>query len=139
MASTRRTREARGSEEARKRQEYWRGILAEQRQSGLTHTEFCRRKSISTNSYFWYKRELPRRDGKRVAARATPKREKPRRAAKAPSLVPVTIRARRAPGEPEVAERFEVELRRGRVLRVPPGFRGEDLRRLLAILEEEAC
>lgn len=139
MESARRTRGSRRSQEVRKREEYWRGILAEQQQSGLTHSEFCRQKSISKNSYFWYKRELARRDGKRSTSGARLKCERQRQATKPVSLVPVTIRAKNAPGEPGAAERFEVELRHGRVLRIPPAFRAEDLRRLLTILEEEAC
>jgi len=129
----------RRAEAARKRRDYWRGVLAEQRSSGLSHSEFCRQKSISTNRYFWWKRELLRQRG--VSKEAGTQRRgrvaglRPR----APSLVPVTLRAGASIPGAGVFQFFEVVLRGARVLRVPVGFYAEELRRLVAVLEGEGC
>jgi len=38
------------------REAYWRSIFVEQKTSGLTHADFCRRRSISRAQYYWWKR-----------------------------------------------------------------------------------
>ena len=72
------------SEAKRLREERWRRILAEQERSGLGHTAFCRRKRISANAYFWWKREIGVRDQRR-------RRHSARLSKERPSLVPVRI------------------------------------------------
>ena len=46
------------AEASRRREKNWRSIIATQRKSGLSHSEFCRREAIPSNNYFWWKREL---------------------------------------------------------------------------------
>jgi hypothetical protein len=125
-------------EAARKRREYWRGVFSEQRSSGLSHSEFCRRKSISTSRYFWWKRILRQGgDWKGTGAQRRDRRSGGR--PRVPSLVPVTIRAGASATAPGSFQLFEVVLRDSRVLRVPLGFHAEELRRLVAVLEGEGC
>ena len=128
------------AEARRKREEYWRGVFAEQRASGLSHSEFCRQKTISMNAYFWWKRELPRREAGRREVRPARRHREGRKISITPSLIPVRIR------EPEEgtsavsrSQAFEVVFRSGRVLRIPSGFHAEDLRRLISVLESETC
>lgn len=40
------------------RWEHWRSVLAEQRASGVSVAEFCRRRSISTPSFYNWRRRL---------------------------------------------------------------------------------
>ena len=118
------------AEQTREREKLWRGILAEQKASGLSHTDFCRSKSISSNAYFWWKRELRLRDAKRRKARhAKPKKTS------TPTLVPVKIRGT----SPEQPWHFEVALANGRTVKVPAGFDAEALKRLVVALESETC
>lgn len=117
---------------AKKREAHWRRIMAKQRRSGLTHTEFCGRESISVHSYFWWKRELGVRAKKR--GRSVPQVRQQGEKKPATSLVPVTIKQAAIPA---ASDWFEVLLSSGRVLRVRSGFDAESLKRLVAILEED--
>ncbi len=113
------------------REQHWRRIIAKQGRSGLTHTEFCRRESISAHSYFWWKRELGIRAKK--GRKAVPRGARQRADEKTPSLVAVTIRQA---ANPAPSDCFEVVLSTGRLVRVRSGFDAESLKRLVAILEE---
>jgi len=124
----------------REREEYWRGTFSEQRTSGLSHSEFCRQKSISMNAYFWWKRELPKREAGRREVRAARRHREGRKISITPSLIPVRIRrAEEGISAVSTSQAFEVVFRSGRVLRVPPGFQSDDLRRLVSLLEGETC
>jgi hypothetical protein len=124
---------------AKRREDHWRGVLAEQRTSGLSHSEFCRWKAISMNAYFWWKREIPRREAERAKARVQGKERAEARKLPRPSLVPVRIRPLPGVGSLEGDRPFEVVLRGSRVIRVPIGFHAEELRRLVAVLEDASC
>ena len=41
-----------------KREAYWRGVIADQEQSGLTVSEFCRKRSLAAGSFFNWRRKL---------------------------------------------------------------------------------
>ncbi len=123
---------------AKRREEHWRGVLAEQRTSGVSHSEFCRQKAISMNAYFWWKREIPRREAERANGRGQGKQRAGARRLPRPSLVPVRIRPLPGAGSLE-GDRFEVVLRGTRVIRVPVGFHAEELRRLVSVLEDASC
>ena len=45
--------------------EFWRSMIRRQRRQGLSIREFCRRNSISENSFYTWRRELERRDAER--------------------------------------------------------------------------
>lgn len=125
-AKTRRSQ----SEAERAREAHWRKILGEQTTSGLSHSAFCRKKKISANAYFWWKREILVRDKRRRRSSRKDSDDKPK-------LVPVRIRAPEFVGYR--SESFEVVLSSDRVVRVPAGFDPESLKRLLAVLEDGAC
>ena len=139
MATRGPTNGVRREEAVRKREGDWRRIFAEQRSSGLNHSAFCRQKAISPNAYFWWKRELPRRHRLRRGTRAHGKKPAAAKRSSAPALVPVRIRTEERSITAGFLQFFEVLLGGGRVLRVPVGFHAEELRRLLLVLEGEAC
>jgi hypothetical protein len=89
-----------------KREEAWRAIFREQAGSGLSHSDFCRERSIPPYSYFWYRRRLEWTKTE-AAQRSTAGQKKPS------TLVPVRIsassRSSTAPGA------IEVVLARGRI------------------------
>ncbi len=109
-----------------KREEAWREIFHEQAGSGLSHTDFCRERSVPTASYFWYRRRLEWT--KTETARGPTARQ-----AKPSTLVPVRISASSKPSLTPGA--IEVVLARGRCLRVNRGFDRQTLLDLLRLLE----
>jgi hypothetical protein len=109
-----------------KREEAWREIFREQAGSGLSHSDFCRERSIPTYSYFWYRRRL--KWTKTEAAQGSTTGQK-----KPSTLVPVRISA---PSKPSTASgAIEVVLTRGRCLRVSRGFDRQTLLDLVRVLE----
>ena len=134
MADRKSPRRSKRQMATRNREQFWRQVLQEQRTSGLGHSEFCRQKGLSTHAYFWWKRQIPIRDGK-----ASP----PRRTLQARSgsdrresvLAAVRVVEPRSNGSRD-GWSYEVVLERGRVVRVPPDFKPECLKQLIAVLEE---
>ena len=45
-----------------KRERFWRAALRRQQSSGLTAKEFCRREQLAETAYYYWRRELARRD-----------------------------------------------------------------------------
>ncbi len=58
-----------------KREEFWRSILQRRQESGLTVREFCHRQQLSEAAYYFWQREIARRDRK---PRLPPRRKRPR-------------------------------------------------------------
>ena len=135
MTGKRRTGHALSRSEAVElREKHWRRILRQQRASKLNHTDFCKKKSISRNAYFWWKREILLRDAKRRSQKRVHQRRQ-RKESLGQALVPVRIRT-----QMDSAWAFEVVLSNNRLVRVPRDFDPEELRRLVAALEEsDAC
>ena len=64
-----------------KREQNWRGHLKQQRVSGLTARAYCRANALRETSFFYWKKEIAKRD--REAAAAT--------APAGPTFVPVAV------------------------------------------------
>lgn len=58
------------------KERFWREVVAEQGESGLSVRAFCQRKGISENSFYAWRRELKRRDGVQVNAAHRTSRER---------------------------------------------------------------
>ena len=113
----------------RKSDDEWRELFREQDESGLTHAEFCRQRSMSIYSYRWHKRRLT--SGDKEPAPSTASGPEARS-----SLVPVRIAAQ--PRPVPLPGPLEVILGNGRTVRVTGGF---DARMLLEVVRalEGAC
>jgi transposase len=98
-----------------RREPYWRRVLARWKQSGLSVRAFCRAEGVSEPMFYWWRRELPRRDQAK------------------PAFLPVHVLAQ---AEPPRACGIEVVLANGRCLRVAAGFDPQTLVQLVAVLEE---
>ena len=83
----------------------WRALVARQSESGLGVRGFCQRERVTEASYYAWRRELRLRDQQR----ATPQ----------PAFVPVLFNSPAASGH---SAGITIELRGGRVLRVPPSL-----------------
>lgn len=99
-------------------------ILAAQEASGLTVKEFASREGVSPQRLWRWRRA-------RVSGVETPVFEEVAR--------PAPVALCREPLIAVPQQPFEVVLSRGRIVRVPPLFDGDALRRLLMIVEEVAA
>lgn len=94
---------------------YWERMISSQKTSGLTTVEFCRRRGISTGSFYQWRNRLGMREGS-SQGESLPK---------APSLVPVQLIS----GLPQSG--ITIELPNGIRLRTPDvGTAVETVRRL---------
>ena len=76
----------------------WRRIMGEQRRSGLTVREFCRRGGLAETSFHYWRRELRRRQAESSPSEPSPHRQaesSPRRQAERPSRGSVKLPSRR--------------------------------------------
>jgi hypothetical protein len=99
--------------------EKWRGLIAEQMQSGERVAVFCRARGLSARHFYAWKKRV--------------------REAEAAKFVEVEVRPGKASRPPSVAEARAIEIRLGRGLSlfVEPGFEASHLRAMLAVLERE--
>jgi hypothetical protein len=102
----------------RKREAMWRRVLARHAGSGMSIRAYCAKHRVKEPAFYWWRAELARRDA------ATKHASKPKDA-----FVPVVVKG------PEVAvtEGLSIELRDGRVLRLPvmPAAQVAELVRLI--------
>jgi transposase len=101
------------------KERFWRRALARKQRSGLSVAAFCARERLKTPSFYWWQRELTRRDEAATA------------------FVPVQV-IESASTEAETLG-IEVLLANGRRLLAKPGFDPETLRRVVGVLEESVC
>ena len=99
----------------------WRGLVAEQTQSGQSVGAFCRERELKSGQFFAWKKRL--------------------REAEAVQFVAVEVgpvAETKWPAATMHSRAIEVRLGRGRSLMVDPEFDAHHLRALLAVLEGEA-
>lgn len=116
----------------------WRESLDRQRSSGLTVQAFCKREGISESSFYFWRRTIAGRDAKRrPVSRSLPGPADSRRGARRvtePSFVPVILHHdAHHPSGPFIT----IELRGGRVLRLPESILPSRLAELIHALEVE--
>lgn len=108
-----------------KREKFWRKTLKRQAGSGLTVRAFCAREHLAETAFHAWRRILRERDAERRPASPSP-------LAPAPAFVPVVVREedRRDGPEPIV-----IDLRGGRVMRLPPSMAAEQVAALVHAIE----
>lgn len=101
------------------REQFWRRVIREQQQSGISIKAFCQSRGVSQPAYFVWRKRL-----------ALDKRTN------APSgFVPIHV----APDTPVRSSGVEIVLDRDRRVRVEPGFDRQLLSDVLSVLEERVC
>jgi transposase-like protein len=101
----------------------WRDAIARQARSGLSVREFCKRHGLSEPSFYERRRTYRERDAVEVAA--------------PPAFVPVVVRdGQSAVTMPEA--NLVIELRGGRLLRLPGSISAGRVAELVRALEAEA-
>jgi hypothetical protein len=102
------------------KERFWRRVLRQWRQSGLSVRAFCAEHELTEANFYAWRRTIEARDGERVA------------------FVPVRVMPPESDGATHESRptALELVLGSGRVLRIAPGFDAPTLQRLLALLEE---
>jgi transposase-like protein len=96
------------------RESYWRQVLARWKRSGLSVRAFCGAEGLNPMTFYWWRRELERRDQPQ------------------PAFLPVRVLAETT-GPSTVG--IEVVLANGRSVRVSAGFDPGTLMRVVELLE----
>jgi hypothetical protein len=105
----------------------WARLVSEWRRSGRRSKEFAAERGVNAGTLLWWSSKLRGERGGRRAARS--RRGTSGRAVQLAELPIVELRG----GVND--DRFELELSVGRRLRIPPGFDGAALERLLVVLK----
>jgi transposase-like protein len=144
---------AKGQRGDAERERFWRGALGRFVKSGLSVREFCRRERLSEPSFYAWRRILRERDGGRREADAGNgrRRENPgshlRRQAclrathrqVGPGFIPVVLRDESAEHIGRLTDGgITVELRGGRVLRLPLRIEAQRVAELVRAVEQAA-
>jgi hypothetical protein len=112
---------AQGKPRDLRKERQWRRWIRIWGASGLSIQAFCARQGLAQASFYYWRRELDRRD----AAPTT--------------FVPVQVVSEAAPRSSGSGTALEVLLAGGRAVRVCRGFDATTLRQVLAVLEETPC
>ena len=96
------------------RESYWRQVVARWKRSGLSVRAFCGAEGLNPMTFYWWRRELDRRDQAR------------------PAFLPVHVLAEATAPSPVG---IEVVLANGRSVRVGMGFDPHTLVRVVELLE----
>ena len=132
-----------------RRERFWRGVLRRQADSGSTVRDFCAAENLPESAFYFWRREIQRRNQERSArarpprsrrTRHTPSRSvgKTARTQPQPSVfVPVEIAP--LPSGPNHSARLEVVLPCGAKLQVPCGFDRGTLASVVDVLETRRC
>jgi len=110
---------------------FWRDTLAAFAGAGQDVRQFCRERGLRESAFYFWRRTIARRDGKAppAASRKPAASKKP-----APAFVPVRVQGR-LPAPDSGSEPFHVELRGGRVLRLPASMPAARLAEVVHALE----
>ena len=116
-----------------------RRVLAQWERSGLTLTEFARRHGMAASTLTWWRRVFRDAEAQRAATGAGEQRRGPH-AGRAPRGREGAFREiRLAPPERPLPPGWEIVLRSGHVLRVPPASDVAALQAVVAVLEGSGC
>ena len=105
-----------------KRERFWRDALRRHKGSGLTVRAFCAGEQLAETAFHAWRRILRERDAER---RQVPP------ANPAPAFVPVVVREADRPAD----ERIVIDLRGGRVMRLPASMPAEQVARGVRAIE----
>lgn len=147
------------------RRQHWEEVLRRWREGGQAVRAFCRAEGVQESAFYFWRRELARRDLRTAghnsqAARDDLGREEivapARRTSRAPVAAPAPRPASRKPARPRDSPSFlpvrvvgpdvsqaacgvEIVLAHGRIVRVGAGFDRQTLADVLAMLEARPC
>jgi transposase-like protein len=112
---------AQGTIGDRDKEAFWRKMVREQKRSGVSIRAFCRERGAPESAFYFWRRELERRQAKRTTATA---------------FVPVRVTEDAAA---PAGGRIEIVLGRGRRVQVAGPVDRQALADVVAVLEADAC
>ena len=123
------------SKQPSSREQHWREVIQRWHVSGQTVRVFCAEHHLSEPSFYSWRRTITLRDQPQQAGACTPptSRDEP---ADLPTFIPVRVVPSAVDTTPPASAGLELVINSSRVVRVPPRFDTDTLRRLLTILEE---
>ena len=125
---------AKGQRRDPRKEAFWRGVLGRFGKSGLSVRAFCRREKITEPAFYAWRRIVAERNEERGQIHPRTRNRRTTRPC-VPAFVPLVVRGTSTP----VADtRIIVELRGGRVLRLPASVAGERLTELVRAVEAVA-
>lgn len=110
---------------------YWRKMVRQQRRSGTTIRQFCKDHEVSEASFFSWQREIAIRDRQAAGTNGSSSSRKKQAApppVNAAAFIPLRLSG---------ASAMELIHPRGHVLRIPAGFDGDCLEKVLQLLDRE--
>ena len=118
------------------REQHWRDVIQQWHVSGQTVRVFCTEHHLSEPSFYSWRRTITLRDQPQQAAAAPTQSTSSDEPADLPAFVPVRVVPSAVDTTPPASAGLELVINSSRVVRVPPRFDTDTLRRLLTILEE---
>jgi hypothetical protein len=124
---------------------HWQEVVRRQAESGQSVRSYCRQAGIKESAFYWWRRELARcrqQSGnlcqqptvlRRQATEWPPVRKS---AGMVAGFLPVQVVAER---RREEGCGVEIQLGKGRAIRIRPGFDRQTLLEVLGVLEEQGC
>ncbi|HWE03563.1 MAG TPA: hypothetical protein VG326_14250 [Tepidisphaeraceae bacterium] len=131
-----------------KKESYWRERLSHQTRSGLTVRAFCEREALTESAFYFWRREIRRRDRQAIGGRTPALAFVEVHAAPIPAAVAAEERAGREPVGPEPVEGVQGIRRESplelvfpdcRRLLIRAGCDAALLARVVAVLEGRSC
>jgi len=120
------------------KEQHWRDVIQQWQVSGQTVRVFCAEHHLSEPSFYSWRRSITLRDQPQQANGACTEPTSHDEPADLPAFVPVrVVPSAISVTPPSAATGLELVIGSSRVVRVPPRFDADTLRRLLTILEEK--
>jgi transposase-like protein len=123
---------AKGKYRDKRLEVYWRRIIRERTRSGLTIRGFCGKSKVPESAFYFWRRELERRQGQRRECQQEQRDQTPAPAAFVPVRVTDEVRL-------EVGGRIEIVLANGQRVHVVAPVDRRALGDVLAVLEGRPC
>ncbi len=121
------------SRRSAEKEAYWRKMVRQQRRSGMTVRQFCQDHGVSEASFFSWQREIATRDQQAAGTAENGSSSSRKKGAAPPPVNAAAFIPLRLSG----ASALELVHPRGHVLRIPAGFDGDCLAKVLQLLDRE--
>ncbi len=112
------------------KERWWREAVKRFVRSGLGVRAFCRREGLTESAFYFWRRELDRRDGEELSRDTSPRPPSARHVAGRPDFLPVRV-TDAAASHASIA----LELAGGRVLRLPEAIPAVRVAEIVAAIE----
>jgi transposase-like protein len=125
-------------ERSAEKSEFWKLVVAEWQESEISVREFCKNNGLSEPSFYYWRRELKKRENEADGGALQRVSKKPSKdIGQTPVFIPISLKPETGP-QPEAQSDIEVIVGQHSV-RIQPGFDSETLSRVLAVIGKESA